>query len=365
MQKIRWDKYEIEKLSKEDISSYFEMAYNNPIVKNMLNSSSSLSRATSNFQNFGNVLQAYVTATGDMSEEMVEKLATDFIKYSDKIYQAPNHNKKMEGIQVFFADHVLPSIMQHHMQKQGMKEPLTLEQTAVILKSIELNCANNRFHTHSFNGALLNEIQTNGFDINKELFQEEYKILRSVGMYQPYQTGNLLFCELSKASFGYAVYAPERLVSVQSHPVEMTLNLFDTNLCRRGKIELDVHEESFRIRNGCHFSAVRNEILLGKPHQEFGSIHHLFSTICKVSPVTLRLPDLVESIGTTGEPFILRYNGASFLKGAVAMDVPDLERKIYTTLLVSVSINLYTELVFSGNSAVIRSHGNFHIPSSS
>ena len=71
MQKIKWDKYEIEKLSKEDISSYFEMAYNNPIVKNMLNSSSSLSRATSNFQNFGNVLQAYVTATGDMSEEMV------------------------------------------------------------------------------------------------------------------------------------------------------------------------------------------------------------------------------------------------------------------------------------------------------
>ena len=211
MQKIKWDKYEIEKLSKEDISSYFEMAYNNPIVKNMLNSSSSLSRATSNFQNFGNVLQAYVTATGDMSEEMVEKLAKDFVEYSDKIYQSSN-NSKINGMQVFFADHVLPAIMQHHMQKQGMKEPLTLEQTAVILKSIELNCANNRFHTHSFNGALLNEIQTNGFDINKELFQEEYKILRSVGMYQPYQTGNLLFCELSKASFGYALYAPERLV---------------------------------------------------------------------------------------------------------------------------------------------------------
>ena len=184
MQKIKWDKYEIEKLSKEDISSYFEMAYNNPVVKNMLNDSPTLSRATSNFQNFGNVLQAYVTATGDMSEEMVEKLAKDFAEYSDKIYQSSN-NSKIDGMQVFFADHVLPAIMQHHMQKQAMKEPLTLEQTAVILNSIELNCANNRFHTHSFNGALLNEIQTNGFDINKELFQEEYKILRSVGMYQP------------------------------------------------------------------------------------------------------------------------------------------------------------------------------------
>ena len=212
MQKIRWDKYEIEKLSKEDISSYFEMAYNNPVVKDMLNNSSSLSRATSNFQYFGNILQAYVTATGDMSEEMVEKLATDFIKYSDKIYQAPKRNQKMEGMQVFFADHVLPSIMQHHMQKQNMKEPLSWEQTALVLKSIGLNCANNRFHTHSFNGALLDEIRTNGFDIKKELFQEEYETLRKVGLYQPYQTGNLLFCELSKASFGYALYAPERLV---------------------------------------------------------------------------------------------------------------------------------------------------------
>ena len=44
------------------------------------------------------------------------------------------------------------------------------------------------------------------------MFLEEYAKLREVGMFQPYQTGNLLFCEMSKATFGYALRAPERLV---------------------------------------------------------------------------------------------------------------------------------------------------------
>ncbi len=228
MKKIVCGTNEIEKLSKEDIAGYFERAFNNPVVKKMLNGSSSLSQASSNFEHFGNILQAYITSTGDLSDVMIETLANDFEKYSHKISQPVNTNK-IDGKQIYFAEHIMPYVMSHHMNKQGLKEPLNFEQTAKILKSIQLNCTNNRFLTHSFNAALLEDIKKEGLDISKEKFKEEYAILRNVDLFQPYQTGNLLFCELSKASFGYAKYTPERLIyslggNMSSHDEQHTIN---------------------------------------------------------------------------------------------------------------------------------------------
>lgn len=228
MEKIVCGAYEIEKLNIKDIAGYFERAFNNPVVKKMLNGSSSLSQASSNFEHFGNMLQGYVTATGDLSETMIETLANDFEKYSHKISQPVNTNK-IDGKQIYFAEYVMPYVMSHHMNKQGLKEPLNFEQTAIVLKSTRLNCDNNQFLTHSFNGALLEDIKRDGLDIHKEKFKEEYDTLRSVGLFQPYQTGNLLFCELSKASFGYAQYAPERLVyslggNISSHDESHTIS---------------------------------------------------------------------------------------------------------------------------------------------
>ncbi len=210
MEKINCGIFEIEKLSKEDIALYFEKAFNNPTVINMLNSSQSLMDADSNFVRFGNILQAYVTSTGDLSEETVSKLTTDFERNSYKIAHGDDKNK-LEGMQLYFAEHVMPLVMSHHMNKLGLQGPLNFEQTAQILTSIKLNCRNNQFLTHSFNGALLDDIRNNGLDISKEKFKQEYDILSEVGLFQPYQKGNLLFCELSAASFGYAFAAPERL----------------------------------------------------------------------------------------------------------------------------------------------------------
>ncbi len=201
----------VKKLSKEDIALYFEKAFANPRVQHMITSADKLSSAESKFQHFGNMLQAYVSATGDISEKVVEAIAADFEQHSDKLAQPVNRNK-IDGVQRFFADHVLPHIIKHHIPDNDAKSSLSLQETVNLLKKIKLNCRNNRFKTHSFNGVLLNEIKTNGLDIHKEMFQKEYAILRKVGMFQPYQTGNLLFCELSKATFGYALCSPERLV---------------------------------------------------------------------------------------------------------------------------------------------------------
>ena len=232
MEKIVCGMYEIKKLSLDDIAGYFERAFNNPVVKKMLNNSPSLSKASSNFEHFGNMLQAYVTSTGDLSDTMIETLANDFEKYSYKISQSVN-TSKIDGKQMYFADHLMPYIMQHHMDRLGLKEPLNLEQTTKVLKSIRLNCANNQFLTHSFNGALLEDIKRDGLDIHKEKFKKEYAILQSIGIFQPFQTGNLLFCELSKASFGYAKYTPERLAmslagDINSHDEYHTINEYFT-----------------------------------------------------------------------------------------------------------------------------------------
>ncbi len=231
MQKIHLGKYDIEKLSKEDLSSYFEKAFNNPIVIQMINNSSSLSQVSTRFNNFGNILQAYLSATGDLSEAMIEKLATDFEQNSDKISQPINQNK-IEGIQKYFADYVMPHIITHHANKLKLKEPLSFSETANVLDSIYCTCRNNQFLTHSFNGALLKNIKDEGLNINKELFKEEYAILQEIGLYQPYQKGNLLFCELSKASFSYAQYAPERLIRtlgcMNRHEENQTINEYLT-----------------------------------------------------------------------------------------------------------------------------------------
>ena len=210
METIQLEACEIRKLSSQDMADYFEKAFANPQVQHMIKSSEKLSAAESKFQHFGNVLQAYVSATGDTSEKMIETLAVDFEQHSDKLSQ-PVNSDKIDGVQTFFADHVLPHIIKHYRPDYD-GEPLNLEEISDLLKRIKLNCQNNRFKTHSFNGALLEEIKTNGLDIHKEMFLDEYAKLREVGMFQPYQTGNLLFCELSKATFGYALCAPERLV---------------------------------------------------------------------------------------------------------------------------------------------------------
>lgn len=210
MKKITIGSDVINKLSERDMADYFERAFNNNHVQDMIRTSSSLSSVKSNFQNFGNILQAYVSSTGDISDEMIEKLVSDFEKHSDKISSRVNSDK-LDGAQLYFAEYVMPHIIKHHRPDYDNQQKLSLEETSDILRKIRLNCRNNRFKTHSFNGALLDNVKKNGLNIHREMFKNEYATLENAGLFQPYQKGNLLFCELSKATFGYALYAPERL----------------------------------------------------------------------------------------------------------------------------------------------------------
>lgn len=203
---------EIINISEQEMADYISRAFSANSVKRMLTEADTLHRSETLFQKFGNILQAYACTTGDLSNETIDSLAKDLHEHKDILQQPYDQNTRLEAEQIYFGKYVMPKIIENYAKKMKIDQPLSLSDSCKILAAVETSNKNNRFRTHSFNGALLTEIKKNGLDINKEMFIEEFNVLSSANMMQPYQRGNLLFCELSKASFGYALRAPERLV---------------------------------------------------------------------------------------------------------------------------------------------------------
>lgn len=204
--------FEIVSISADDMADFISRAFSSDSVRKMLKEEDSLYHAEELFQKFGNVLQAYASSTGDLYDDSIKSLAEDMQKHKDILRKPFDNSKKLEAEQIYFGKYVMPKIIDFYCKKNNISQPLTISDTLKVMAAVENNSKNNRFKTHSFNGSLLPEIKKNGLDISNEMFKEEYRVLASANMMQPYQKGNLLFCELSKASFGYALRAPERLV---------------------------------------------------------------------------------------------------------------------------------------------------------
>lgn len=212
MEKKRIGEFEVVDISAEEMADYLTRAFSRRSTEELLTSATSLSDAESKYQNLGNILQAYASATGDLSDKTIDGLVADLAENADVLRQDYDNSRKLSPEQKYFGAFVMPKIAEVHRQRLGLSEPLSFEDSCRVLASVEAQSKNNKFKTHSFNGALLPEIKANGLDISKEKFQEEFAILRQAKMYQPYQTGNLLFCDMSKSTFGYTLRAPERLV---------------------------------------------------------------------------------------------------------------------------------------------------------
>ena len=209
--------YTIEEISNTEMADYFERAFNSQSVEDIICNAESIETGNSYYQTFGNILQAYATATGDLSDASIEQLAKDFDKNKEKCYIPHDSINEIDGIQRYFADHIMPIIIEKHCAQMDLQQPLSLKDNIKIQESIYMQCKNNMFLTHSFNGALIDKVAQNGLDISKEKFQEEFKSLEKTGMSQPYKINKLCFCELSKATFGYAPKSPERLSMIFSN----------------------------------------------------------------------------------------------------------------------------------------------------
>ena len=193
-------------ISSKDLANYFEQSFNNPDVQRFLNASDSVDTAATRFCQVGEYISLYATSSGDLSQEAVSKIACALEQNPPRVYDE-------RAKETYLREVLVPMIAQVHCENLHIDTPKTLEDYARLFHSVYAQSQSNRFETHSFNGALLDEIKTNGLNISKERFQSEFKILEEIGLHQPFGTGCLSFCELSFATFQYALRAPERIIS--------------------------------------------------------------------------------------------------------------------------------------------------------
>jgi len=186
----------VEEISNEEMASYLNMIFNSNELNNAYCQHPKF--ADSIFQNIGNILAKYYISTGDNSFESAKKIIDDYLNYGSE--------------ENFFQEHFMPIIEEKIARNLSIdSNNLSLADRVKIQEHVYIRNKNNLFYTHCFPGALVEEISTNGLDISKEFFKDEYKIL-STCFKTPYKTGELNYCELSDASLSYATIGmPERV----------------------------------------------------------------------------------------------------------------------------------------------------------
>ena len=178
------------------MASYLNMIFNS----SELNSSYCQNPKSANliFQDIGNILAKYYISTGDNSFESAKELLDAYLN--------------CESSKSFFQEYFMPKVEKRVAEKLSIKSnKLSLEDRVKIQEYVYARNEKNLFYTHCFPGALLEEVSTNGLDISRELFQDEYKTLATC-FRTSYKTGQLNYCELSSASLSYATSGmPERV----------------------------------------------------------------------------------------------------------------------------------------------------------
>lgn len=216
-------KIEIDIFDAREMAGYIDKIFSNKGVRDLIISAKSIQAGKECYTVLGEFLTNYATATGDFSSEGIESVVSS-IKQSRYILEEKQQYKagvveENPKVRLFKAS-VLPMIVEHWRKKLGKDENLSLNDMAEIANALTFQCSNNKFRTHSFNGALLENVEKNGLDIRREMFREEYQTLSKISK-SPYKTGELMFCELSAVSFGYATRSPERLwMTINKHDLK-------------------------------------------------------------------------------------------------------------------------------------------------
>jgi len=162
------------------------------------------------YRNIGKIITAYVTSTGDISLMSASRIINDYNNVSRK--EGKNFN-----ISNFYIQYVLPvSIYKLGYPVKPISE-MSVNEIINIEQHIKTISNNNKFYTHSFNGALENEISSNGLDISKEMFSKEIASLAKLTGKTPFKTGKLCYVELGEHSFQYAMGSPEKIYQMLNY----------------------------------------------------------------------------------------------------------------------------------------------------
>ncbi len=195
---------QVVEISKEEIADFLQRVYANEKVKNYVQQCSSLDKAENLNDMFGDFLVNYAVSTADFSDQSISVLA-------DEIGKTYLNAKTYISREDVFLKAVVPHMLDIVAAQLDIKNPHSVQDLALIASAVESQNKSNRFSTHSFNGALFDEVDKNGLDISKEKFVDELNLLARYGLATPFRKGELLVCELSYASFGYLHKNPERI----------------------------------------------------------------------------------------------------------------------------------------------------------
>lgn len=184
-------------ISNKEMASYMNMVFNSKEINDAYRQNPEES-ANVIFQNIGNMTSKYYISTGDRSLESVKGIIEDYL----------SHGKEKD----FFKKYYMPRIEDRVSQNLGIdSNNLSLKDRVNIQEYVAIRNISNIFYTHCFPGALIDEVSTNGLDISRELFKEEYQTL-ATRFKTAFKTGELNYCELSAASLSYATRGiPERV----------------------------------------------------------------------------------------------------------------------------------------------------------
>ncbi len=181
-------------ISNQEMAKYMSMIFNSDALKELykrfpLN-------ADDLFCNLGNVLGKYYISTGDNSMESAEKIISEYVAHEPK---------------TFLRQSFMPMVEASVAKELGLNQPLSIKDRIRIVEHVRERNSKNKFYTHCFPEAIYDDVSTNGLDISKELFQEEFSVLSKISK-TPFMTGKLNYCELSAGALGYATLGiPERV----------------------------------------------------------------------------------------------------------------------------------------------------------
>lgn len=187
------------KIKKEELAEYISRAFDNEYIKLLTQDSKSRAELLEQLTNLSRFIFAYVTSTGDLSQESLNTILYDFVI----------HKNEPLSLDKYFGNYIFPLIENKYKKDHGIEGPLSLIDYNNIYKEMSVNSNSNKFFTHSFSGALFNDISEKGLDAKSEKFKDEFRFLSYFGFKTPYARGKLHITELSYQTMGYALQPSE------------------------------------------------------------------------------------------------------------------------------------------------------------
>ena len=208
-----------EKLASQKMAEYIEKITKHPNFIAGLGDDFATNRTW--YSAVGGALVNYATSTGDYSKSGADGVLKDMLKNREDFKSLSEEQKKDEWsrhTQEEFNNYNKELIEKSMLKQIAMQVKRQLDTTGMdnidsmeeIIKTVKSN-QENGFYTHSFNGALLDNVDKDGLDISQETFQEEYSGVLKDSMPTSTQ-GELCLTPASQASFNYTYDVPERFV---------------------------------------------------------------------------------------------------------------------------------------------------------